>query len=266
MKPVIIVGSGPSLKDNAHELKDKGDITVISCLHNFHFLEDIDCPANFYVNLDAGEVVIDEVFEGGKKTEQEYWDLTENRTLLCYIGTSPQLLKKWKGKVLFFNAPVPDDNVNKFQEALEEFNQYVSNGGNVLGACLYIAKAFMGASVVSFIGADFSFSYLKKFHAWDSKYDETLGSVLRVTDVFGNSVKTWRSYNNFKGWFEFVTLTVPGIYYNCSEGGTFGAYKEGNIRSIIQLTLKDFIRQMNLYKEIEAQALDPKIKEKKLLF
>lgn len=266
MKPVIIVGSGPSLKDNAHELKDKGDITVISCLHNFHFLEDIDCPANFYVNLDAGEVVIDEVFEGGKKTEQEYWDLTENRTLICYIGTSPQLLKKWKGKVLFFNAPVPDDNVNKFQEALEEFNQYVSNGGNVLGACLYIAKAFMGASVVSFIGADFSFSYLKKFHAWDSKYDETLGSVLRVTDVFGNSVKTWRSYNNFKGWFEFVTLTVPGIYYNCSEGGTFGAYKEGNIRSIIQLPLKDFIRQMNLYKEIEAQALDPKIKEKKLLF
>ncbi len=265
-KPVIIAGSGPSLKVNAADLKDRQDITVISCLHNFHFMEDIGCPADFYVSLDAGEVVIEEVYEGGSKTEDEYWAMTKNRKLLCYIGTSPRLLEKWQGEVYFFNAPVPDQEYTKFVDDIELFNTYVSNGGNVLGACLYIAKAFFGASVVGFIGADFCFSYMKQFHAWNSKYDAKLGNVMRVTDVFGNSVYTWRSYYNFKGWFEFVSLSVPGIYYNCSEGGTLGAYREGNIRSIHQLPLKEFLRQMNMYDEIKEQALNPKVNEKKLLF
>jgi hypothetical protein len=265
-KPVIIAGSGPSLKYNAHELKNREDITVISCLHNFHFMEDIGCPADFYVSLDAGEVVIEEVYEGGTKTEQEYWDLTKGRKLLCYIGTSPRLLEKWQGEVYFFNHPVPDENYIAYVEKIEKFNTYVSSGGNVLGGCFYIAKAFMGASIIGFIGADFCFSYLKKFHGWDSKYDAKLGNVLRVKDVFGNSVYTWKSYHNFKGWFESITLTVPGVYYNCSEGGTLGAYLEGNIRSIHQLPLQQFIRQMTMYNEIKEQALNPLVDVKKLLF
>lgn len=266
MKPVVIAGAGPSLKSNAHELKNRGNITLVSCLHNFHFLEDIGAPADFYVNLDAGDVTVEEVYEGGSKSEQEYWDLTKNRTLLTYIGGSPKLLEKWQGEILFFNAPVPDQPFEEKVEAIEVFRTYVSNGGNVLGACLYIAKAFLGASVIGFVGADFAFSYDKKFHGWDSKYDANLGHTLRVPDVFGNKVYTWKSYHNFKGWFEFVSMTVPGVYYNCSEGGTLGAYQEGNIRSIIQMPLKDFLRQMTMYNEIEEQALNSKTEIKKLLF
>jgi len=266
MKPVIVAGAGPSLKENVTDLIDRKGITLVSCLHNFHFLEDTGCPAEYYVTLDAGDVTIEEVSEGGKKTEKEYWEITKNRKLLAYIGTSPRLLEKWQGEIYFFNAPVPDESFMAFCENIERFNTYVSNGGNVLGACLYIAKAYLGASIVSFVGADFCFSYDYKFHGWDSKYDKNLGNVLRVKDVFGNSVKTWRSYFNFKGWFEFVSLTVPGLYFNCSEGGTLGAYPDGNIRSIIQMPLKEFIRQLSLYSEIEAQAKNSKIEEKKLLF
>jgi len=265
-KPVIVAGAGPSLKHNAAELKNKEDITVISCLHNFHFLEDIGCPADFYVSLDAGDIVVEEVYEGGSKSEDEYWELSKGRKLLCYIGTSPRLLEKWQGEVYFFNAPVPDQEFVKFVDDVEKFNVYVSNGGNVLGACLYIAKAFFGASVTAFIGADFCFSYDKKFHAWESKYDAKLGHVMRIPDVFGNLVNTWKSYFNFKGWFEFVSMSVPGIYYNCSEGGTLGAYRDGNIRSLYQLPLRDFIRQMTMYSEIKEQALNPQVVEKKLLF
>lgn len=266
MKPVIIVGSGPSLKDNCAELKNKKDITVVSCLHNFHFMEDSGCPADFYVSLDAGEVVIEEVYEGGSKTQDDYWSLTKNRTLLCYIGTSPRLLEKWQGEILFFNAPVPDHEFTKYVDEIELFNTYVSSGGNVLGACLYISKAYLGASVIAFMGADFCFSYENKFHGWDSKYDAKMGYVMKVTDVYGIPVKTWKSYHNFKGWFEYVTLNVPGIYYNCSEGGTLGAYKEGNLRSLIQMPIKDFLRQMTMYSEIEEQAKNPMVQEKKLLF
>lgn len=265
-RPVIVAGAGPSLKNNASALKDRKNITLVSCLHNFHFLEDQGTPADFYVTLDAGEITIEEVYEGGSKSPDEYWAMTKDRTLLAYIGTSPRLLEKWQGKILFYNAPVPDAEYTKFVDDIEVFNVYVSNGGNVLGACLYIAKAFLGASVVAFTGADFCFSYDKKFHAWDSKYDAKLGNVMRVRDVFGIPVYTWKSYHNFKGWFEFISMTVPGVYFNCSEGGTLGAYDGGNIRSITQLPLKNFIWQMNMYEEIQAQAVDSKVTEKKLLF
>ncbi len=62
-KPCIIVGSGPSLRYNAADLVNKGDIPVISCLHNFHYLEDLGVDVDFYVTLDAGPVTIEEVSE-----------------------------------------------------------------------------------------------------------------------------------------------------------------------------------------------------------
>lgn len=266
LKPVIVAGAGPSLKNNGKELKNKKDITLISCLHNFHFLEDQGTPADYYVSLDAGELTVEEVYEGGSKNPDEYWEMTEGRTLLCYIGTSPRLLEKWRGKILFFNCPVPDDSFMKFVDDVEKFNVYVSNGGNVLGACLYIAKAFLGASSIAYVGADFCFSYDKKFHGWDSKYDLKMGYCMQVRDVFGIPVKTWKSYHNFKGWFEWVAMTVPGLYFNCSEGGTLGAYNDGNLRSITQMPLSSFIRQMTMYDEIKEQAQNPKTEVKKLLF
>lgn len=265
-KPCIIIGSGPSLRNNIKNLSDRRDITTVSCLHNYHYLEDHGVPADFYITLDAQEVVIEEVFEGGKKSEEEYWESTKGKKLIAYIGSPTNLLKKWKGEIYFFNAPIPDDQIIKEMDSIEKFNVFISNGGNVLGACLYFAKSFLGSPVIAFLGADFCFSYDRKFHAWDSKYDAKMGHTLLAVDVFGNSVKTWQSYHNFKGWFEYVTMAIPGLYFNCSEGGTLGAYQGGNLRSITQMTLKDFIRMINLNEEIEVQALDPKVDEKKLLF
>ena len=42
LKPAIVVGSGPSLKENALLLKNTYGIPVISCLHNFHYFIDND--------------------------------------------------------------------------------------------------------------------------------------------------------------------------------------------------------------------------------
>lgn len=265
-RPVIVAGAGPSLKYNGDELKNKGDVTLVSCLHNFHFMEDRGIVVDYYVTLDAGEITIEEVYEGGSKLPEEYWALTKGRTLLAYIGTSPRLLEKWQGKVIFFNCPVPDAALMKEIDELEKFNQYVSTGGNVLGACLYIAKGFLGASVVAFVGADFSFSYDKKFHAWDSKYDATLGHVIRAIDIYGNKCVTWQSYANFKAWFDWVTLNVPGIYVNCTEGGIFGAYPDGNLMSLRQMELAGFLRMMNMSEELRPQVENPATEERRILF
>lgn len=265
-QPAIVVGSGPSLKHNAKALLSKGDIPVLSCLHNFHFLEDLGVKVDFYVTLDAGPIVLSEVSEGGTKTPDEYWAMTKGKTLLAYVGTDPALFDKWQGEVLLFNAPIPDASLIEEFDQVEPFHCYVSNGGNVLGACMYIAKAILGCNPIAFMGADFSFSYERQFHAWNSKYDAKMGQVVRLVDVFGNKVLSWPSYVNFKLWFEYIARTVPGIYINCSEGGALGSYPEGNLAAIRQMELTQFIRMYEMHREIEAQCKDSQIQERRLLF
>lgn len=265
-KPAIVVGSGPSLKHNVDDLKDTKGINVISCLHNYQFLEDRGIKPDYYVTLDAGPVTIEEVSEGGTKTADEYFESTKGKTLLAFIGTHPELIAKWKGQVYWFAAPIPDESIMNEINSVEPFYSFVSSGGNVLGASFYIAKAILGANPIVFVGGDFSFSYSKKFHAWDSKYDANLGQVIYATDVFGNRVKTWQSYYNFKCWFESRFCSVPGIYINATEGGILGAYPDGNIEQIKQMALSDVIRMYSVSGLVEGQMKNPEEKHNTILF
>lgn len=267
-RPCIVAGSGPSLKHNVDKLKDRGQMGLISCLHNFHFMEDHDAAPDFYVTLDAGPITVGEVTEGGTKDEEWYWERTKERTLLAYVGTHPTLLEKWRGKIYFYSAPIPDEAYQVAVKEIEAFGNPVSSGGNVFGCATYIAKVYMGANPIIFVGASFSFGYNEKFHSWDSKYDKDLGHFVRATDIFGNKVKTWQSYHNFKCWFDRTAMVVPGIWINASEGGTLGAYPEGNIRAIEQMTL-DSVYEM--YKAFEHPAIveqsnNPEIHSNVLLF
>ncbi len=191
----IVVGSGPSLKENILDLVEASKhIPVISCLHNFHYLEDHGVEVDYYVTLDAGPITVTEVYEGGTKTPEEYWELTKSRKLLAFIGANPDLISKWQGGINWFHCPIPDEGIMDRIQAVEVFNTFCSTGGNVLGAAFYASKAIMGANPTIFVGADFSFSYDKKFHGWDSSYDATLGHAFKVPDIFGNKRYTWQSY------------------------------------------------------------------------
>ncbi len=270
-RPAIIVGSGPSLKGNIQDLVEASQhIPVVSCLHNFHYLEDHGVSVDFYVTLDAGEVTIPELSEGGTRDEDLYWSLTKGKKLLAFIGTSPNLIAKWQGEIFWFHVPLPDQNLMAKIEEIEVFNACISTGGNVLGASLYSAKAIMGANPIVFVGADFSFSYTKKFHGWDSKYDASMGYAFKVPDVFGNKVYTWQSYYNFKMWFDYVTQVAPGIYLNASEGGCLGAYQDGNIQSIIQTSLSSVVKMYSHHEHLKEQFTQPGVKaadrQIKLLF
>lgn len=258
--PSIVAGAGPSLKHVVGKLGERPEnMQLVSCLHNFHYMEDNNANVDYYVTLDAGDITINEVVEGGKRDASEYWELTKDRTLLAYIGTSPELLGKWQGRVLFYNAPVPDKEFLDSVNEIEPFNVFVESGGNVLGTCLFIAKGFLNSQINIFVGADFSFSNEKKrrFHAWDSSYDETLGHTLSAVDIFGNRAVTWQSYYNFKLWFEVVAQRVPGLYINATEGGIFGAHREGNISAVRQMWLDDVFDMFNLSSHKMEQAFSP---------
>lgn len=253
-KPMICAGSGPSLKINAHHLKIRGGIGLISCLHSFAFLEDLGTPADYYLTLDSQDITIGEMTQGGKKDEQYYWDLTKDRTLIACTVANPKLIEKWQGRILWYNTTVPDLEYMRETEKYA-FNLCFNLGGNALGACYYFARAIVGACPIALIGADFCFSQKKKFHAWDSPYDQMFQGVEMANDVFGNRVWTWRSYFNFAKWFEFISLggggDNPHLFYNCTEGGILGAYPGGNVKTIIQMPLNAFIHSFNQHKMMQ---------------
>lgn len=262
----VIAGSGPSLKVNGGQLAERRGLPLISCLHNFHFFEDRGVKPDFYVSLDAGPVVLEEVAEGGQLTADEYWERTKDHTLVAYVGSHPDLAKKWKGQIYWFNAALPHGDVKTEADAAAGFHTFLGSGGNVLGACLYLAKGILGCSTVAFIGADLSFDYDGKFHGWDSKYDGKQGQCLRVTDIYGVRRSTWQSYYNFKSWFEYVACSVPGVYFNCTEGGILGAYPEGNIAQFRYMDLAAFLDMTTMNEHLRDQCEKPAEQDRTMLF
>lgn len=257
LKPTIIIGAGPSLKKNVDVLaKEKGDMIVVACLHAFAFLEDNGVHADYYVNLDSGPITIEEMCQGGKEKPEYYWNLTKDRTLITSVTGHPDLLSKWQGKKLFYGVMASTPEFAAAYAKITKFNLIFSVGGNTLGACLYFAKAILGACPIVYMGADFAFGMDRKFHSWDSPYDAMYSGLQTAYNVFGCKVATWPSYFNFKSWFEFMACggngNQPGMYINCTEGGILGSYAEGNIRQIQQMRLKDFFWTYNLHKKLPA--------------
>ena len=240
-KPAIIIGSGPSLKESIKGLqlnkKLEVPLVTISCLHNYGYLQDENCHADYYLSLDSGSVVIEDVSESRVKKPRSYWKSTKDSILLASVASDPLLFEKWKGKIVLFNSLIPDAVVKNRYEEIQPFHHYVSSGGNALGACLYVAKAIFGSDPIHMVGADFCFDYGGEFHSYKTHYDEP-GQCVYWPSCFGIQRKTWPSYLNFKFWFDHIACNVPGRYINCSEG-LLGSYSEGNIRQFSYMSLED---------------------------
>lgn len=272
LKPVIVAGSGPSLKKNVKELlKKPKSVPIVSCLHNYAYFHDTGVDCQYWINLDAGEVTISEMSQGGSKDADYYWSTTKDKTLIAVCHSHPEIIKRWQGRILWFAAMIPDqvvmddylNTVGCKEDGKEKV--FFNVGGNSLGACYYFARAILGSMTIALVGADFAFGYNHKFHPFDSPYDQQFNGVIPVTDVFGNRVYTWQSYYNFKSWFEFIAMggqgNNPGFMINCTEGGILGSYPEGNIQQIVQMQLSEFIRILNQH-----TAADDCVKKGWLLF
>lgn len=253
-KPIILAGSGPSLKRNTHQLQTRKDIRIVSCLHNFGYFEDREIMGtdDYYLSLDAGDITIREVVQGGTKEDESwYWERTKDRTLICHVCTNPDLLRRWKGPKYFFCTPFAP----QVQGALGPYvdlskTPFFNCGGNALGACMYFGKAILGGSTMIFIGADFAFDLTNSFHPFASPYDSMFRGVIPATNIWGNRVYTWQSYYNFKVWFEYMACGGKGrnpiSMINATEGGILGAYPQGNIKQIVQMDLNTALYQYHM--------------------
>lgn len=246
LKPAICVASGPSLKKNINVLKTvPPEIPIISCLHNYGALTDRGIKAT-YLTLDAGSVVLPEMTEGGTNPDKDFYlEASKDCTLIAGLVSPPEIAKHWKGTIKWFNATIPDKEFMEKMPQLTKNRWVYSVGGNTFGACMYHAAWIWGCNPLALVGADFAFDYMHKFHSWDSEYDKKFAGLVPCTDVFGNRVYSWPSYQNFRAWTEFQCQGGQSDHHvrivNCTEGGTLGAYAHGNIVQVPQQTLKDFV-------------------------
>jgi hypothetical protein len=263
-KAAIVIGSGPSLKHSIASLKEnaasEAKVLTVSCLHNFGYFEDEGFHADYYLSVDSGPIVISDVSEGRQKEASHYWEQSKGKKLIAYIGSDPKLFELWQGEVYLFNCLIPDLEVKKAVDEIGRFAHYVSCGGNALGACMYVAKAIMGSSTIHYVGADFCFDYNNQFHSYKTHYD-TPGAYVVWPDVFGLPRKTWASYMNFKFWFDWVAMNVPGVWVNCSEG-TLGAYVSGNLKHFQYKTLE---QALDVYRMNERVFLEKRSDTQELL-
>jgi hypothetical protein len=263
--PAVCVGSGPSLAKNIGDLwraKEQG-IPLLSCLHNYQMLEDRGIKPDYYVTTDGGSVVVDDMVLGGRLTPAEYFASTKDKTLLAYIGTHPSLFDHWQGNVLFYNCPLESTESRSFDlevAEIEPFYAHVSAGGNVLGASVYIAKAIMGANPIALVGADFSYSPEGNFYPQAVNQEiEGLGPLRSssVPNIYGVPVNTTEAYYGFKVWFDWVATSVRGQLINCTEGGIFGAYPDGQLSSVPVVPLAQFFANYRTHELTYSQACDP---------
>lgn len=240
-KGAIVIGSGPSLKHSLDALKEnktkKHPVLSISALHNFGYLEDHGCHADYYLSLDSGGIVIEDVSEKRNKDADFYWSQTKGKTLIAYVASDPKLFDLWQGDVLLFNCLIPDTHIQSEYMQTENFTHYISAGGNAGGACMYVAKAIFGSHEIMYVGMDFCFDYDNTFHTYQTHYDK-MGQFVLVHDVYGNMRKTWPSYLAFKFFLDDVAMKIPGKWTSCSEG-ILGAYTGGNLKHFEYKPLKE---------------------------
>jgi len=256
-KPAMVLGSGPSLRYSIKALQENKKreypVKSVSCLHNFGLLEDEGCHADFYLSLDSGGVVIEDISEARNKDGNFYWNETKNHNLIAYAASDPRLFDLWQGKIYLFNCLLPDLTLRDELNKIERFSHYISSGGNALGACMYTAKAIMGSSEIIYVGADFCFDYDNKFHSYKTHYDDIdgkgIGEVTYWPDVFGNRRSCWPSYLNFKFFMDWVTFNVPGLWASASEG-ILGSYPEGNIDRIFYAPLSYILEKYRIAEEV----------------
>lgn len=257
-QPMIVCGSGPSLKNSLDALRKNQasphPVKVISCLHNFGYFLDEGIKADYYLTLDAGSIVLQDVVEARSKDPEYYWEMTKDATLIASVCTPVELFKKWKGKLYLFNTLIPDMSVRAEFEKVEKFTHYISTGGNASGGCMYAAKALMGSSDIIYVGVDLCFDYDSTFHSYKTHYDnfdgKGIGDTMPWPDVYGIRRRTWPSYFNFAQWFNFISMKVPGTWSTASEG-ILGAYPEGNLNSFRYGTLSDLLEKYRIADTIQ---------------
>lgn len=222
--PVVLIAAGPSLDKNLSHLKNYQSNVIIICVDVVLYkLIENDIRPDYVVSIDPSDSI------------HRFWSdvNTEDLTFICPTTTNPELIKKWKGKLIFFNQ---EDSGDKGQ-LLKKLIVPTQNFGNLfnryfVGATLYQISTIFSPSAIILLGYDFAYSDQKPYCSGFLKrklYDiNNVGMNIlekreydaeKVVLLDGKYIGTTKLLLAYKHTFEQLINTSNFLIINSTEGG-----------------------------------------------
>jgi len=278
-----LIGAGPSLDKNVDELKKISKRGVIVCVDaNFEYLINKGITPEYCVSIDASNKIY--------KMVKKVMNKTKDTMLVCTTSANPKVVSKWQGPVYFFSTPHP-----RLQSKADEYfalSRYVvakkeikpgeelmfnknykvvfagafANlpcGGNVTTSAHMFCITCLKASMVVFVGCDFSWEMASHFYSGRRHIaninKRTLDSPsFDCIDSNGKKVYTNLSLHGYKRWHENVILQNPTRHINATEGGILGIDEKGKKEPFVF-----FSKLRNVIKDYTPKEKDGHDREKK---
>ncbi|MEW6202400.1 MAG: 6-hydroxymethylpterin diphosphokinase MptE-like protein [bacterium] len=206
--PGIVIGAGPSLAKNLHQLRPvQKRYALFCCDRAFKSVVACEITPQFVVVCDAQDIVAD--FFTGMPTGE--------MILLCPTFVSPKVLAlKWK-EIVFFNMLDADTSFSEAAMNLTDHKVGMIPGTVIAGNTAFVLAKLTGCNPVTFIGCDMSMKDMTDASPRDILFESTGidgGTVYSVPGYLAGFDWLLR-YLRVDQDFRAGRLKV----YNCTEGG-----------------------------------------------
>ncbi|MBI5643157.1 MAG: motility associated factor glycosyltransferase family protein [Deltaproteobacteria bacterium] len=254
-KPMVIVGAGPSLKKNAHLLREfKGKAVIMAAVTAYKPLLKFGVIPDFVIASER--VDLPEYFTSGDEDRQ-------TRLILAEVSHPKMFEREVLGKLVYFS---PSISFSREHARLWGSSYFPNMGGSVTTAALDMG-IMLGCSPIVFIGQDLCFGDNEThvgggvYVAQNVRIDKEKG-LITIEDEYINDKQTYvydlqwlkglngaqvpskYDWTTFHQWFEAYMLSLrrsgsPVKVINATEGG---AYIEGMEHSTLKEVLAGYIR------------------------
>ncbi len=206
-KPIYVVAPGPSLNKNIEQLKRvKGKCLIFACDTSVKPMLTKEIPPDAVATVDPYEINYHKL-KGVK---------LDNSFLFGGIEGYYEIPLNFSGdKFVYYHSPT----TSKIYDPIIGEKGIVRSAGTVLADVINIS-IFMGGNPIVLVGVDLGFP-VNKYYADGSFRDELeVDGNLFIEDIFGNKMRTNRSFYNFWVYFSsyFPELTNIKII-DATEGG-----------------------------------------------
>jgi hypothetical protein len=201
--PAVLVGAGPSLKNQLDMLKSlQNKAVIIAASTAVEILESNNIKPTFSIAIDQ-----DPVTSGGL-----HENLNSDVPLL-YDGQVAQNSLNYKGKKFQFAL-----NVNRYSNIVIPDLPVIESGPSVANVALdFLYK--IECSPILIIGLDLSYTY-NKLYCDGTKFNQDINhNGLRMINNKGEMCATEPSFISMRNWYEEYAERVKPNVYNCTETG-----------------------------------------------
>lgn len=236
-KVIVVVGASPRLNEDVEYLKKLDDKYVIMVSNSAaKFLVDNGIKPHYVVSIDADDIIA---------TRDLDFD-TSDLTLITTNASSPEVIKRWKGKILWSSCYSIDPELKPAVRQL--LGKRVLLGGNTSTFATSLAFDIFGARIFIFVANEYCYDDQYYAHR-RSKWEEENVTHFRTKDVLGRDRLTNFPLYQYKIWLEKMVDQLTFCTFIDTSFGMLGTDCQ-RLRSMKFPEAIDFVNESFRIKEL----------------